>query len=66
MAVNLIVRARHREDSERVIRRFTKKVKKMKILEDYRKTLRYEKPSDRKRREKNRRIKENKAKTDKY
>tara|TARA_R110002020_G_scaffold385424_2_gene596338 strand:- start:358 stop:558 length:201 start_codon:yes stop_codon:yes gene_type:complete len=66
MAVNLIVRARHREDSERVIRRFTKKVKKMKILEDYRKTLHYEKPSDRKRREKNRRIKENKAKTDKY
>tara|TARA_R110002110_G_scaffold208732_1_gene421004 strand:- start:46 stop:246 length:201 start_codon:yes stop_codon:yes gene_type:complete len=66
MATNLTIRVRHAEHPEKAIRRFTKKVKKMKILERYRETLRYEKPSDKKRRERNRRIKENKSKTDKY
>jgi ribosomal protein S21 len=66
MATNLTIRVRRGEHPERAIRRFTKKVKKMKILERYRETLRFEKPSDKNRRERNRRIKENKTKTDKY
>jgi ribosomal protein S21 len=60
MACNLTIRARRGEHPERLIRRFTKKVKKMKILEQYRASLRFEKPSDKKRREKNKRIRDNK------
>ena len=42
---NIAVKARHRESSERLIRRFIKKVKKEKIVEQYRDRQRYEKPS---------------------
>jgi len=65
MAINVSIRVRPHEHPERAIRRFTKKVKKMKILEQHRASLRFEKPSDKKRREKNRRIRENKDKTEK-
>ena len=42
---NIAVKARHRESPERLIRRFIKKVKKEKIIEQYRDRQRYEKPS---------------------
>ena len=46
MAINVIVRRRPGESSERLIRRFTKKVKKERILEEYReKCTYYIKPS---------------------
>jgi small subunit ribosomal protein S21 len=44
-----------REPADRVIRRFLKKVKKEGIIEEHRSRRYYEKPSDRKRREKIRR-----------
>jgi ribosomal protein S21 len=46
MATNVIVRARNGDSSERLIRRFIKKVKKEKILEKYREKMRFIKPSD--------------------
>ena len=50
---HIIIRPRGRNDSpERMIRRFTKKVKKIGLIEQVKKRRRYEKPSDRKRREK--------------
>jgi ribosomal protein S21 len=46
MAVNVIVEPRRNESSERLIRRFIKKVKNEKVLETYReKTSHYIKPS---------------------
>ena len=46
MAINVIVELRRNETSERLIRRFIKKVKNDKILETYReKTAHYIKPS---------------------
>jgi len=46
MAVNVIVELRRNESSERLIRRFIKKVKNEKVLETYReKTSHYIKPS---------------------
>jgi len=39
------------EPIERMIRRFNKKVKKEKIIEDFRENRYYEKPSERKKRE---------------
>jgi len=54
--VNVSVRPRGRNDNpQRMIKRFLKKVKKFKILETYRETLRYTKPSEKKRREKKKR-----------
>ena len=54
--VNVSVKPRGRNDiPQRMIKRFLKKVKKLKILEIYRDTLRYEKPSERKRKQKKRR-----------
>ena len=54
---NLTVVPRHNEPIERVIRRFIKKCKKMKIIETYReKTDYYEKPSVTKRRKAIRRM----------
>tara|TARA_R110000751_G_scaffold129344_1_gene231392 strand:- start:86 stop:307 length:222 start_codon:yes stop_codon:yes gene_type:complete len=45
-AVNISVRQRGRNDSpERMIKRFMKKVKKERILEQYRENQYYEKPS---------------------
>tara|TARA_Y100000593_G_C4246596_1_gene305004 strand:+ start:851 stop:1096 length:246 start_codon:yes stop_codon:yes gene_type:complete len=50
---NIIVKPFRRNDSqEKMIRRFTKKVKKLGLIEEIKKRRRYEKPSDRKRREK--------------
>jgi len=57
-AVNIIVRARRNESPEKTIRRFTRKVKKANIIEDFKKKARYEKPSDKKREEKSRRLRE--------
>ena len=46
MAINVVVYPRRNESAERLIRRFTKKVKKEGILETYReKTAYYIKPS---------------------
>ena len=48
--VNVSVRPRGRNDNpQRMIKRFLKKVKKFKVLETYRETLRYTKPSEKKR-----------------
>ena len=48
-AVNVSVRPRGRNDNPmRMIKRFMKKVKKMKILEIHRDGLRYTKPSEKK------------------
>lgn len=50
MAVNVSVKARRNEHSERLIRRFIKKCKKEKVVEKYReRTEFYQKPSVRKR-----------------
>ena len=56
--VNVSIRPRGRNDNQlRMIKRFMKKVKKYKVLEKYRETLRYEKPSDKKRKARRRRDK---------
>jgi len=46
MTINLEVRQRKGETTERLIKRFVKKVKKEKILEKYREKMRFTKPSD--------------------
>lgn len=49
---HVVVRPRGRNDTpQRMIKRFLKKVKKFKILETYRETLRHQKPSERKRKQ---------------
>mgnify|MGYP003649382968 CR=1 FL=1 len=50
--INVEVELRDRETAERLIRRFIKKCKKEKILEEYRARTYYEKPSTVKRRKK--------------
>ena len=48
--VNLSERPRGKHDNEaRMIRRFIKKMKKYRILDDYRESLRFEKPSQKRR-----------------
>jgi len=48
--VNLSERPRGQHDNAaRMIRRFIKKMKKYRILEDYRETLQFEKPSQKRR-----------------
>ena len=55
---NVSVKPRHKNDNDhRMIKRFMKKVKKYKVLEKYRETLRYQKPSDKKRKERKKREK---------
>ena len=57
-AVNVSVRARGpNENPQRIIKRFMKKVKKLRILETYRDSLRFEKPSDKKRKQREKRAK---------
>ena len=51
---NLVVYPRRNESVERLIKRFIKKSKKMGIIEEYKESQRYEKPSDKKRRLKKR------------
>ena len=56
--VNLSERPKGKFDNEaRMIRRFMKKMKKYRILEDYREGLRFEKPSTKKRKAEKRRQK---------
>jgi len=50
MAVNAQVVARRRETTEELIKRFSRKVRKEKIMEEFRERMYYEKPSDKKRR----------------
>ena len=50
--VNVEVELRERETTEKLIRRFIKKCKKEKIVEEYRARTHYEKPSTIKRRNK--------------
>ena len=55
MAINVSVKARRNEHSERLIRRFIKKCKKEKVVETYReRTEFYQKPSVKKRNKKRR------------
>ena len=51
-AINVEVEPRRNEAIERTLKRFTKKVKKEKILEEYRNRMYYEKPSSKRRRKK--------------
>ena len=48
--VNAEVIVKKNESIERALKRFTKKVKKEKVLEDYREHMYYEKPSDKRKR----------------
>ena len=49
--INVEVRAKYPDENpEKLIRRFTKKVKKERVIEDYRERMYYEKPSKKKRR----------------
>ena len=54
MPTNLIVYPRRNENIERTIKRFIKKTKKMGIIEDYKESQRYMKPSDKRRKMKKR------------
>ena len=54
MAVNAQVVARRRETTEELIKRFSRKVRKEKIMEEFRERMYYEKPSDKRRRLKKR------------
>lgn len=57
-AVNIEITPKGREESfERMVRRFMKKVKKEKIIEDYRDRMYYEKPSQERKRKKRKRQK---------
>ena len=52
MAVNVEVFARRNEDTERLIKRFSKKVRREGIIEECKERMYYEKPSRRKRKRK--------------
>ena len=57
-SINIEIKPRYRDEPfERVVRRFMKKVKKERIVEDYRDRMYYEKPSVRRKRERARRKK---------
>jgi len=49
MAINVEVKPRRGETAERLIKRFSKKVKKERIIETYRDRMRFIKPSEKKR-----------------
>jgi len=49
MATNLVVKPRRGENIERVIKRFNRKVKKLGIINEYKESQRYTKPSDKRR-----------------
>ena len=49
---HVIIKPRGKQDTpQRMIKRFIKKVKKYKIVEKYRETMRYEKPSEKRRKQ---------------
>ena len=50
MVVNVQVVARRRETTEELIKRFSRKVRKEGVIEEFRERMYYEKPSDKKRR----------------
>ena len=54
MSVRITMKPKPGESAERLIKRFCKKVKKMRIIEQARDNRYYEKPSDKKRAEKKR------------
>ena len=54
MSINLEMRPKRNDSTERFIKRFIKKVKKEKILEKYKEKMRYRKPSDIRREKKKR------------
>jgi small subunit ribosomal protein S21 len=57
-SVNVEVKPRYdNENIERMVRRFTKKCKKERIIENFRDRMRYEKPSVKRKKEKARRKK---------
>ena len=57
-SINVEVKPRYEnENIERMVRRFTKKCKKERIIENFRDRMRYEKPSVRRKKEKARRKK---------
>ena len=58
MKQNFSVKARKGESSEALIKRFMKKTKKFKIIDEVKKKKFYEKPSDKKRMAKQRAIRE--------
>ncbi len=61
MATNVVVRIRRGETSERLIRRFNKKCKKQKVVEEYRtRTDHYIKPSVRRKMKREKAIREQK------
>ena len=51
MAINYSIKVRPRDNIDRVIKRFIKKTKKLGIIDEVKERQRYEKPSDKKRRE---------------
>ena len=56
--INIEIKPRYRDEPfERVVRRFMKKVKKERIVENYRDRMYYEKPSMKRKRERARRKK---------
>jgi len=50
MAINVQVKARYNESPERLIRRFSKKVRKEGVIDDIKSKMYYEKPSIKRRR----------------
>jgi len=55
--INVEVTPRYpNEPIDRMIRRFTKKIKKERIMEDYREKRYYEKPSEKRKKDKRKRI----------
>tara|TARA_Y100001938_G_C7860465_1_gene315307 strand:- start:290 stop:496 length:207 start_codon:yes stop_codon:yes gene_type:complete len=50
MPTNLVVYPRRNESAERLVKRFNKKVKKLGILDKYKESQRYTKPSEKRRR----------------
>jgi ribosomal protein S21 len=57
-SINIEIKPRYRDEPfERVVRRFMKKVKKERIVENYRDRMYYEKPSMKRKRERARRKK---------
>ena len=65
MATNHKVKPRRNESGERLIRRFTRKVKKLGLLEEVKDRRHYKKPSDVRRRAKQRAIARRKKKEQK-
>ena len=55
---HITVRSRRNDSNERVIKRFIRKVKKAKIIDLYKETLRYKKPSEEKNEKRRRKLKQ--------